>query len=40
MQRDAVERLLHHRSDVCPTIDFTMDLEKDGSLPFLDTKLT
>ena len=40
VQRDAMEPLLHHLNDVCPTIKFTMELEKDGSLPFLDTKLT
>ena len=40
VQRDAVEPLLHHLNDVRPTIKFTMELEKDGSLPFLDTKLT
>ena len=39
MQIDAVEHLLHHLN-VCPTIKFTMEPEKDGSLPFLDTKLT
>ena len=27
-------------NDVHPTIKFTMELEKDGMLPFLDTKLT
>ena len=37
VQRDAVD---HHLNDVRPTIKFTMELEKDGSLPFLDTKLT
>ena len=40
MQRDAVEPLLHHLNEVCPTIKFTMELEKGGSLPFLDTSLT
>ena len=40
MQRDAVEPLLHHLNDVRPTIKFTMEPEKDGSLPFLNTKLT
>ena len=36
-QRGEVEPLLHHVNDVCPTIKFTMELEKDGMLPFLDT---
>ena len=40
MQRDAVKPLLHHLNDVCPTIKFTIKPEKDGSLPFLNTKLT
>ena len=40
MQRDAVEPLLRHLNEVRPTIKFTMELEKDGSLPFLDTSLT
>ena len=39
MWRGEVEPLLH-LSDVRPTIKFTMELEKDGMLPFLDTKLT
>ena len=34
MQRDAVEPLLRHLNEVRPTIKFTMELEKDGSLPF------
>ena len=40
VQRDAVKPLLHHLNDVRPTIKFTMEPEKDGSLPFLDIKLT
>jgi hypothetical protein len=31
--------MLKHLNDVCPTIKFTMEPEKDGSLPFLDAKL-
>ena len=33
-----MEPLLHHLN-VCPTIKFTMELEKDGFLSFLNTKL-
>ncbi len=39
MMRDAVESLLNHLNDVRPTIKFIMELE-DGSLPFLDARLT
>ena len=39
MRKGEVEHLLHHLNDVCPTINLTMELEKDGMLPFLDTKL-
>ena len=35
--RGEVEPLLHHLNDICPTIKFTVELEKDH---FLDTKLT
>ena len=40
MEKDEVEPLLNHLNSVSPTINFTMELERDGSLPFLDTKLT
>ena len=40
MRKDEVEPLLYHLNDVRPTIKFTMELEKDDMLPFLDTKLT
>ena len=40
MKKDAVDGLLHHLNGVRPTIKFTMELEKDGSLPFLDANLT
>ena len=35
-----IEPLLNHLNSVRTTIMFTMELERDGSLPFLDTKLT
>ena len=35
LRKGDVEGLLHHLN-----IGFTMEVEKDGSLPFLDTKLT
>ena len=35
-----MEPLLRHLNEVRPTIKFTMELEEDGSLPFLDTSLT
>ena len=31
---------MDHLNGVHPTIEFTFDLEKDGSSPFLDTHLT
>ena len=40
IQREAVVPLLRHLNEVRPSIKFTMELEKDGSLPFLDTSLT
>ena len=40
MKKDEVEPLLDHLNSVRPTIKFTIELEKDGTLPFLDTKLT
>ena len=40
MEKDEVEPLLDHLNSVRPTIKFTMELERDGSLLFLDTKLT
>ena len=40
MEKDEVEPLLDHLNSIHPTIKFTMELERDGSLPFIDTKLT
>ena len=34
------ETFLDYLNTLRPTIQFTMELEKDGSLPFLDTLLT
>ena len=31
---------LDNLNSLCPTVQFTIELEKDGSLPFLDTLLT
>ena len=38
MQRGEVDPLLHHLNDVRPTIKFTMELEKNGMLPFKLTR--
>ena len=38
IMEDEVEPLLNHLTSV-RTTKFTMELERDGSLPFLDTKL-
>ena len=35
-----MDHLLNHINDLHPTIKFTMEQEKEGSLPFLDTLLT
>ena len=35
-----VDGLLDHLNGIRPTIKFTMELEREGSLPFLDTKVT
>ena len=40
MEKDEVEPSLNHLNSVRTTIKFTLELERDGSLPFLDTKLT
>ena len=40
LKKDAVDGLLHHLNRVRPPIKFTMELEKNGSLPFLDANLT
>ena len=38
--KDEVEPLLNHLNSVQPTIKFTMELERDGNLSFIDFKLT
>ena len=40
IMKDEVEPLLNHLNSVRTTIKFTMELERDGSLSFLNTKLT
>ena len=39
MEKNVADELLDHLNSVWPTIKFTMDLEKDGALPFLDSFL-
>ena len=40
IMKDTVDGLLHHLNGIRPTIKFTMELEKNGSLFFLDANLT
>ena len=40
MEAEHVDRFLSHINNLRPTIKFTMEQEKEGSLPFLDTLLT
>ena len=39
VKRNTVEGLLNHLNNIRPLIQFTLELEEDGSLPFLDTHL-
>ena len=38
-KRNTVEGLLNHLNSIRPSIQFTFELKKDGSLPFLNTLL-
>ena len=39
LRRGSTEELLHHLNRVRKTIKFTVEWQKDGTLPFLDTQL-
>ena len=39
VKRDSTKELLTHLNKIRPTIRFTIEEEKDGALPFLDTLL-
>ena len=39
LRKGTVEKLLSHLNSLRPTIQFTVEVEKDGSLPFLDILL-
>ena len=39
VKRGTEGKFLHHFNSVCCAIKFTMEVEKDGALPFLDTLL-
>ena len=39
LKKSAVEELLNHFNNLQPSIQFTVEVKRDGSLPFLDTLL-
>ena len=39
LKKGAIEELVSHLNSLRPTIQFTVEVERDGSLPFLDTVL-
>ena len=39
LRKGDVDGLLNHLNRIRPNIKFTMELEEEGSLPFLDTRL-
>ena len=39
LKKGTVEKLLSHLNSLQPTIQFTVVIERDGSVPFLDTLL-
>ena len=40
LRKGHVDGLLNHLNSIRPTIKFTMELEEEESLPFLDTRVT
>ena len=40
LDRDHVDGFLQHLNSQRPTIPFTMKIEKDNTIPFLDTTVT
>ena len=38
-ERDELDRFLTHLNNIRPSIQFTMEIEKDGRHPFLDTEV-
>ena len=40
LKKSDVDVLPHHLNNICPTINFTKEVEEGGSLPFLDTRVT